>query len=44
MIGAVLVTFTMLRLINLGGSIAPGALRLRVVDIIVQTEDNEVDC
>ncbi len=44
MIGAVLGAVTMLRLMNLGGSIAPGALRLRVVDIIVQTKDNDINC
>ena len=43
MIGAVLGAVTMLRLMNLGGSIAPGALRLRVVDIIVQTKDNDIN-
>ncbi len=39
--GAVLVT--MLRLINLGGSIAPGAFRLRVVVIIVQVQAEDDD-
>ncbi len=42
MIGAVLGAVTMLRLMNLGGSIAPVALRFRVVDIIVQTKDNDI--
>ena len=41
MIGAVLVTI--LRLINLGGSIAPGAFRLRVVVIIVQVQAEDDD-
>lgn len=41
MIGTVFVA--MLKLINLGGSTEPGALRLRVVAVIVFVEDDEVN-
>ena len=38
----VAVRVVMLTLINLGGSIAPDAFRLRVVEDIFQSEDNDV--